>query len=251
MQSVGWKNRPTFLHNHGPAVIPILSPDPESPFPATELALESPRGLLAAGGDLSPARLVNAYRHGIFPWYGEDEPILWWSPAPRCVLYPDRVHVSRRLRRKYNHGDFTLSADRAFAQVIKACAQTRRGGGGTWITAAMRDAYIALHDIGVAHSLEVWCDDELAGGIYGVALGPVFFGESMFSKINDASKIALVALCRQLLQWGFTLLDCQLGNPHLFRMGAEEISRAEFQQHLDRIDGADRWQHDFHAASRW
>lgn len=232
-------------------MIPILSQDPESPFPATELALETPRGLLAAGGDLSLTRLVNAYRHGIFPWYSEDEPILWWSPAPRCVLYPERVHISRRLRRRYNQGDFTLSADRVFEQVIEACAQARQDGGGTWISKGMQDAYLRLHETGIAHSVEVWRDGELAGGVYGLALGPVFFGESMFSRVNDASKVALVALCRQLLQWQFTLLDCQVSNPHLLSMGAEEISRTEFQQHLKNTIGPDQWRQDFHVAPRW
>ncbi|GMR14590.1 MAG: leucyl/phenylalanyl-tRNA--protein transferase [Gammaproteobacteria bacterium] len=232
-------------------MIPLLSQDPESPFPAVELALENPRGLLAAGGDLSVTRLVNAYRHGIFPWYSEDEPILWWSPSPRCVLYPERVHISRRLRRRYNQGAFSVTADRAFAQVIEACAKARGNAGGTWITKEMQDAYILLHATGIAHSLEVWRGGELAGGVYGLALGPVFFGESMFSRVNDASKVALVALCRQMMQWEFTLLDCQVSNPHLLSMGAEEVSRAEFQQHLNNTDGADHWQQDFHAAPRW
>lgn len=232
-------------------MIPILSQDPESPFPAIEQALKYPPGLLAAGGDLSAARLVNAYRHGIFPWYSEDEPILWWSPAPRCVLYPERVHISRRLRRRYNQGIFTLSADRAFEPVIQACAQARYDGDGTWITSEMQDAYIRLHEIGIAHSVEVWLDDELAGGIYGLALGPVFFGESMFSRSDDASKVALVALCKQLEEWKFTLLDCQVKNPHLLSMGAEEISRAEFKKHLEHTGEADHWQREFNAALRW
>ena len=203
------------------------------------------------GGDLSPARLINAYRHGIFPWYSEGEPILWWSPAPRCVLYPGRVHLSRRLRRRYNQGEFTLTADQAFSRVIAACAQARQDDGGTWITSAMKQAYVDLHQIGIAHSVETWCGDELAGGIYGLALGPVFFGESMFSRVNDASKIALVALCRQLQEWSFRLVDCQVSNPHLLRMGAEEISRREFQQHLDQTGGTDQWQTNFQVASRW
>jgi len=232
-------------------MIPILSADPESAFPATELALEYPPGLLAAGGDLSPARLVNAYRHGIFPLYSDDEPILWWSPAPRCVLYPDHVHVSRRLRRRYNQGGFTLTTDTAFQQVIEACAGERQDGGGTWITGEMLDAYVNLHKAGIAHSLEVWLGDELAGGIYGLALGRVFFGESMFSRVNDASKVALVALCRQLEQWKFTLLDCQISNPHLLSMGAEEVSRAEFEQHLVSTIEPDHWQQNFQTTARW
>ena len=232
-------------------MIPILSSDPESPFPPAEQALVDPRGLLAAGGDLSPTRLLNAYRHGIFPWYSEGQPILWWSPAPRCVLLPQAVHISRRLRRRYNQGQYRLSTDRAFAKVIEACARPRRDHDGTWITDEMRSAYIRLHELGIAHSLEVWLDDELAGGIYGLALGQVFFGESMFSAHQDASKIALVALCRQLQQWNFTLLDCQLSNAHLMSMGAEEISREKFHQYLEAATGSDRWGQDFYCAARW
>ena len=232
-------------------MIPILGPDPESPFPSIDKALDYPEGLLAVGGDLTPARLINAYRHGVFPWYSDDQPILWWSPAPRCVLYPQSVHVSRRLRRRFNQGQYRLTSDQAFAQVINACAGPRADHGGTWITDEMRDAYIHLHELGVAHSIEAWLDDELAGGIYGLALGRVFFGESMFSRYQDASKIALVALCRQLQQWDFVLLDCQISNPHLLSMGAEEIPRAEFIQRLEKATGPDHWRQDFCCASRW
>ena len=232
-------------------MIPILAPDPESPFPPADQALDNPPGLLAMGGDLSPARLVNAYRHGIFPWYSDDQPILWWSPAPRCVLYPHAVHISRRLRRHYNQGRFSLTADQAFARVITACAGPRRDHDGTWITDEMLAAYISLHELGIAHSVEVWIDDELAGGIYGLALGRVFFGESMFSKHQDASKIALVALCRQLQQWNFSLLDCQISNPHLLSMGARDISRVEFDQHLKTAIGPDQWRKGFSCTERW
>ena len=232
-------------------MIPILDADPESPFPPVDQALDNPPGLLAAGGDLSPARLVNAYRHGIFPWYSDDQPILWWSPAPRCVLYPWAVHVSRRLRRHYNQGRFRVTADQAFSPVVKACAAPRRDHDETWITADMFRAYVRLHDARIAHSVEVWVDDELAGGIYGLALGQVFFGESMFSSHRDASKIALIALCRQLHRWDFVLLDCQISNPHLLSMGAEEISRADFQQHLQNAAGTDRWGTDFDCTIRW
>jgi len=231
-------------------VIPLLGTDPESPFPPTSTALEHPPGLLAVGGDLTPARLVNAYRHGIFPWYSDDQPILWWSPAPRCVLYPDAVHVSRRLHRRYNQGRFTVTADRAFDVVIEACAEPRKHQDGTWITTDMIEAYILLHELGVAHSVEVYIDDQLAGGIYGLALGRVFFGESMFSKREDASKLALVALCRQLHQWGFTLLDCQVANPHLLSMGAREISREKFERFLPTAGEPCNWQADFRAAQR-
>jgi len=232
-------------------VIPILAPDPESPFPSVDQALENPPGLLAAGGDLSPARLLNAYRHGIFPWYSEGQPILWWSPEPRCVLYPQDVHISRRLRRTYNQGKFSLSADRAFAEVIEACAGPRRDQDGTWITTDMQAAYIRLHKLGIAHSVEVWADDELAGGIYGLALGRVFCGESMFSQHEDASKIALVALCKQLQKWDFILLDCQISNPHLINMGAVEITRAGFQQYLKNTADPDRWGENFSCSARW
>lgn len=232
-------------------MIPILSHDPESPFPPTEQALDNPPGLLAAGGDLSPTRLLNAYRHGIFPWYSEGEPILWWSPAPRCVLYPHRVHLSRRLKRRYNQGQFSLTADRAFQQVIAACAEPRPGQPGTWITGEMVNAYQRLHMLGIAHSVEVWIDEELAGGVYGLALGRVFFGESMFSQHTDASKIALVALCRQLQEWDFTLLDCQVSNQHLQSMGAQEISREEFNRYLGHAARDDHWQDGFSCGSRW
>ncbi len=232
-------------------MIPILAQDPESPFPPADQALDNPPGLLAVGGDLSPARLLNAYRHGIFPWYSEGEPILWWSPAPRCVLYPGRVYLSRRLKRRYNQGRFTLSADQAFEQVIRACAEPRPAQAETWITDDMVNAYIRLHELGIAHSVEVWLDGELAGGIYGLSLGRVFFGESMFSAHADASKIALVALCRKLQQWNFSLLDCQVGNPHLASMGAEDISRGEFNRHLEYTNDADHWSGDFSCQSRW
>jgi len=232
-------------------VIPILAQAPESAFPPIDQALDNPPGLLAIGGDLSPARLVNAYRHGIFPWYSDGEPILWWSPAPRCVLHPAGVHVSRRLRRRYNQGHFSLTVDQAFARVIEACAGPRRDHAGTWITDEMRDAYIRLHELGIAHSVETWVDNELVGGIYGLALGQIFFGESMFSNHQDASKIALVALCRQLKQWNFTLLDCQLVNPHLMSMGAEEITRLEFQRYLKTATATDHWGQDFSCSVRW
>ncbi len=232
-------------------MISFLGSDPESPFPPTDQALDYPQGLLAVGGDLSPTRLINAYRHGIFPWYSEDQPILWWSPEPRCVIYPQTVHMSRRLRRRYNQGHFSLTADQAFVAVIEACAEPRRDHEGTWITAEMKTAFIDLHKTGIAHSVEVHLGDELVGGIYGIALGRVFFGESMFSTQKDASKIALVALCQQLHQWGYTLMDCQISNPHLLSMGAQEISRPEFDQHLARASDPDIWGKEFRIAKRW
>ena len=232
-------------------MIPILSTNPASPFPPTDQALDTPQGLLAVGGDLSPTRLVNAYRHGIFPWYSDDQPILWWSPAPRCVIYPGAVHISRRLRRHYNQGHYSVTADRAFPTVIEACAAPRRDQDETWITTEMKSAYIQLHEVGIAHSVEVYTGDELVGGIYGLALGNVFFGESMFSEKENTSKIALVALCSQLQQWGFTLLDCQVSNPHLLSMGAEEISRQDFERYLPGAGKANHWGQDFRIAKRW
>jgi len=213
--------------------LPQLGPDPLSPFPPPGAALESPNGLLAWGGDLHPDRLLRAYRQGIFPWYSEGQPILWWSPAPRCVLYPARVYLSRRTRRRYNNGGYKLSVNTAFDAVITACAGPRADGSGTWITPEMKDAYLRLHHLGHAHSLEVWKDERLAGGIYSLAAGRLFFGESMFSRQTDGSKIALVALCHLLLKHGYELLDCQVGNPHLYSMGAEDISREAFQSMLE------------------
>ena len=232
-------------------MIPILDPDPESGFPPVELALDYPQGLLAVGGDPSPPRLINAYRHGIFPWYSDDQPILWWSPVPRCVIFPSDVHVSRRLRRRFNQGCHHVTADQAFAQVIDACSRPRHDQDGTWITAEMKAAYIRLHELGIAHSVEVWAEDDLIGGIYGLALGRVFFGESMFSQKVDASKIALVALSKQLEKWDFALLDCQISNPHLQSMGAVEISRTQFDRYLEGAKQPDQWGETFNCEKRW
>lgn len=216
--------------------LPRLGENPDAPFPPARQALRSPNGLLAWGGDLHPRRLLTAYRAGIFPWYSEGQPILWWSPAPRCVLYPDRVYRSKRTRRRYNSGRFELQADTAFAAVIEACAEPRDYDAGTWITPEMQAAYLQLHRAGYAHSVEVWRDGRLVGGIYGLALGTVFFGESMFSRETDASKIALIGLCRLLQEWNFALLDCQVSNPHLLSMGAEPVSRQTFQNSLEAAD---------------
>ena len=212
-----------------------LSPDsaPDS-FPPIEAALESPDGLLCLGGDLSEARLLCAYRRGIFPWYTEGQPILWWSPSPRCVLSPREIKISRSLAKTCRNGGFEFTMDRDFPAVIDACAAPRRGGDrATWITAEMRAAYINLHRSGHAHSAEVWRDGRLAGGLYGVAVGAVFFGESMFSRDRDGSKAALVCLARVLRGRGFRLIDCQIRSAHMSRLGAREISRADFKRRLE------------------
>ncbi len=202
----------------------LLFPDP---------VWATPEGLLAVGGDLSPARLLLAYRHGIFPWYGENQPILWWSPDPRCVLFPRDIYVSRRLARLIRQQRFQLTCNRAFARVVAACADVRvQSGEATWLITAMREAYRELHDLGFAHSVEAWEDDELVGGLYGVALGNFFFGESMFHCRPNASKVILAQLARYLDREGFLLLDCQVSNPHLKSMGARDIPREDFLELL-------------------
>lgn len=213
-----------------------LADSPET-FPDPRTALREPDGLLAAGGDLSPARLLYAYRHGIFPWYNEGQPILWWCPDPRAVLFPNALHVSHSLRKTLRQHHYEVTLDRAFPEVMHACAGARRNQpeAGTWITNAMRSAYHALHRMGHAHSVEVWMDGELSGGLYGVALGGVFFGESMFSLRSNASKIALAWLTRQLAAWGFALMDCQVTSAHLARLGSVNLPRAEFLAQLDTL----------------
>lgn len=201
-------------------------------FPPLDSALDEPNGLLAAGGDLKPERLLSAYRAGIFPWYESGQPILWWSPDPRTVVFPTHFHLSRSLRKTLRKGGFEVSADTDFPSVIKACAAPRQGASGTWITPEMSAAYRELHRLGYAHSIEVWRDQELVGGIYGLALGRVFFGESMFSRVDNASKVAFAHLVRQLNDWNFELLDCQVASGHLFTLGAEEIDREDFEQIL-------------------
>jgi len=206
-----------------------LSPDsPPDAFPDVELALEEPDGLLAAGGDLQSERLLSAYERGIFPWYEEGQPILWWSPDPRCVLRPEQFHYSRSLKRALRNSDCELRSNTSFAAVIAACAEPRRGQAGTWITNDMIAAFSALHDEGWAHSLEVWHQEQLLGGIYGIAIGRVFFGESMFSRIANASKFALAGLTRILAREQFALLDCQVISPHLLSLGATRIPRSDF-----------------------
>ncbi len=203
-------------------------------FPNVERALKEPEGLLAIGGDLSVPRLLAAYRRGIFPWFSEGQPILWWSPDPRLVLTPDRIHIGRSLRKSLRRRDFQVSVDRMFDDVVKRCAAPRPGQDGTWITGEMRDAYGALHRQGFAHSVEIHRAGELVGGLYGVCIGRAFFGESMFSTVADASKIALVYLGKQLALWNFPLIDCQVRTSHLLRMGAAEIARRDFVELLNR-----------------
>ena len=205
------------------------------PFPEVERALAEPNGLLAAGADLSLPRLLEAYRNGIFPWFGHDQPILWWSPDPRMVLFPAELKVSRSLARTLRNARFEVRADTAFDAVIEGCRQPRRGESGTWITEEMAEAYGTLHRAGFAHSVETWLDGKLVGGLYGVALGRAFFGESMFARVSDASKVALVALARQLQHWGFGVIDCQMNTAHLASLGAREISRAEFTRRLREL----------------
>lgn len=210
-----------------------LSPtDAPDSFPDVELALREPDGLLAAGGDLSSPRLLAAYRAGIFPWYEEGQPILWWSPDPRCVLKPEELHISRRLAKQMRSCDLTVRFNTAFAAVIRACAGPRRFQRGTWITAAMRDAYLALHAEGWAHSIEVWDAERLVGGLYGMCIGRVFFGESMFSAEPNASKMALAALAGQMIKRNMALIDCQVVSRHLTTLGATLMPRADFTQVL-------------------
>jgi leucyl/phenylalanyl-tRNA--protein transferase len=205
-----------------------LTEDPSSPFPSLEYALTEPNGLLAAGGDLSARRLLNAYSHGIFPWFNPEEPILWWSPDPRFVLFPEKLKISRSLRKTLNKKRFECRIDSHFVDVINACAMTRPDQQGTWISDEMKRAYIQLHELGYAHSFESWYDGELVGGLYGVAVGQVFCGESMFSLKTDASKVALVHLCDYLKQQGFKLVDSQVYTRHLESLGAEMISRDDY-----------------------
>lgn len=223
--------------------MPIFRLSQKLVFPPAELAED---GLLAVGGDLCQDRLLLAYRQGIFPWYSDDEPILWWSPDPRMVLYPNRMYVSRRLLRILRSGRFQFTLDTAFEDVIDVCATIpRRDQEGSWITPEMRDAYVGLHRAGYAHSVECWRDGVLAGGLYGVSLGRCFFGESMFSRERDASKSALYVLCAECQARGVQLIDCQVANPHLFRMGAREIPRSAFlrllQEELQGESLVGRW----------
>jgi leucyl/phenylalanyl-tRNA--protein transferase len=213
--------------------VPVFRLGREPVFPDPERA--EPEGLLAVGGDLAPRRLLTAYAMGIFPWYEDGQPILWWSPSPRLVLFPKELHVGRSVRKVMNAGRFDVRCDTAFARVIDRCAEKARPGqDGTWITDEMRAAYVGLHEAGFAHSIEAWEDGELAGGLYGVSLGGAFFGESMFADRDDASKVAFVTIVQQLARWEFDVIDCQVKTDHLERFGAREVPRAEFLSLLQR-----------------
>ena len=214
-------------------MIPWLTDDAR--FPPAESALKDPNGLLAAGGELTTERLLAAYRRGIFPWYSAGQPVLWWSPDPRMVLFPPELKVSRSLARVVRNGNHEIRLDHDFAAVMQACAEPRRGQDGTWISAQMCAAYLRLHQLGYAHSVETWMDGELAGGLYGVAIGGMFYGESMFMRRRDASKIAMVHLVHQLEARGIKMIDCQMHTGHLASLGAREIPRTEFSQRLAEL----------------
>jgi leucyl/phenylalanyl-tRNA--protein transferase len=224
-------------------MIPWL--EAHNPFPPLERALTHPNGLLAAGADLSPERLLSAYRQGIFPWYSEGEPLLWWSPDPRMVLLPSELKISRSLAKTLRNRDYEIRFDRDFAAVMQGCATRGADGaaadeGRTWITADMRAAYQRLHELGYAHSVETWIDGKLAGGLYGVALGRMFYGESMFTRMRDASKIAMVHLVRRLERQGYGMIDCQMHTGHLASLGARAIARSAFSLKLrELVDYAD------------
>lgn len=213
-----------------------LNPD-SLDFPPVSLALNEPNGLLAVGGDLSPQRILAAYQHGIFPWFNPGDPILWWSPQPRTVIYPDQLHISRSLRKALRKNLYQVTFDHAFEGVMRRCAAPRTYADGTWISEPMIAAYTEIHRMGLAHSVEVWRQHpdkprELVGGLYGIAIGRIFFGESMFSQADNASKIGFAHLVHCLQSWGFALIDCQVANDHLFSLGATEIARDTFQKCL-------------------
>lgn len=220
---------------------------PETQFPSPDTASEE--GLVAVGGDITTVRVLSAYRQGIFPWYSEDQPVLWWSPEPRAILYPDRIKISRSLKKTLRKKGFQVTADQAFSEVIEACAGPRiqSPGGGTWITDEMKQTYTHLHQLGYGHSIEIWRAEKLVGGLYGLSLGSAFFGESMFSHTPDASKIALVHLAKYALNNGIAFIDCQLPTEHLTSMGAVNISRKEYlsilQEAIKHSDRTERWQY--------
>ncbi len=212
--------------------MPIYLLGEDTRFPSPEMA--TPEGIVAIGGDLSPQRLLNAYASGIFPWYSEDEPILWWSPDPRSVLLPGDLHISKSMKRLLEKKKFSVKYDRDFKSVIENCSAPRKKEHGTWITPDIKEAYISLHGLGFAHSVEVYQDNKLVGGLYGVSLGECFFGESMFSLVPNASKYAFITFVQEIFRMGFLIVDCQVPNPHLTRLGAREIPRAEFLERLEK-----------------
>lgn len=212
-------------------MIPYL--DDNDDFPSTALALDEPNGLLCAGGNLHWQRLLCAYSKGIFPWFSDDQPILWWSPSPRCIIEPGDLHISKSMKKVLRKNDFSFSFDLAFADVITHCAGTREYSEGTWITDDMHQAYCILHEQGFAHSLEVWQNQTLIGGLYGVAIGSVFFGESMFSTVSNASKAAFIHLNQTLFEAGFAFIDCQVDSQHLMSLGAKNVPRQQFEQKLN------------------
>ncbi|MBP9217473.1 MAG: leucyl/phenylalanyl-tRNA--protein transferase [Sterolibacterium sp.] len=209
------------------------------PFPPLSQALTQPNGLLCAGADLSPARLLEAYRNGIFPWYMPGDPLLWWSPDPRMLLFPSELRISRSFSKVLRHRPHEVRFDTCFARVMSECAAPRGPGESTWISDEMQQAYGRLHELGYAHSVETWVNDELVGGLYGVAIGHIFFGESMFSRQNDASKIALAYLCHHLQRCGYAVIDCQMKTDHLSSLGGREMARADFLRHLPQWTGTD------------
>jgi len=227
-------------------MIPWLGP--QDPFPPCSQALRQPNGLLAAGADLSPQRLLDAYGQGIFPWFNEGEPILWWSPSPRMVLFPEELVVRRSLKKVIRNREYEVRLDSAFPAVMQGCSEPRRGQAGTWITPVMMAAYGELHRLGFAHSAETWINGELAGGLYGIAIGRMFYGESMFATQSDASKIAFVHLVLQLKRWGFGMIDCQMKTEHLASFGAREVPRVDFLGQLQKLTQAEAqvqaWQFD-------
>lgn len=218
-------------------------------FPPLSQALDEPNGLLAVGGDLSIERLLLAYRSGIFPWYSENQPILWWSPDPRAVLYPDQLHIARRLQRYVKQHPLNITFDQAFLEVMQGCAAPRKADDGTWILPEMQEAYHRLFEAGYAHSVEVWQDAELIGGLYGVAIGQIFFAESMFSRQTNASKLALIALCHFCKIWNYQLIDCQMMNAHLKTLGVIEISRDHYlrllKKWIQKLPRHDAWTQDY------
>ena len=220
--------------------LPWLDPDGPALFPTVETALEDPPGLLAFGGSLTPEWLIQAYRQGIFPWYSPGEPVLWWSPDPRMVLKPNEIKIRKSLRKVLKKKPFEVTFDQAFEQVLEGCSAARAYTDETWISDEMKMAYTRLHQEGYAHSVEAWQDGELVGGLYGVAIGKIFCGESMFTRVNDASKVAFVHLVEQLKTWDFKLIDCQVYTDYLASFGAQEIERAEFLDYLKWYGAASR-----------